>query len=110
MLTAVDELAGEIPPAKRNLRLDSKSPGTFRSLQLRFSPETPEFRKLFIGVEDGLPVLEFTPAGLAEVRLALQSWIKGGEDFGLHPTGKKTELGKRDTSSGDLWFWVTMLP
>lgn len=110
LLRAVQELARESPPAKRKLTLAPKPPGTFHALQLRFSPETPDLRKLSVGVEDDTPVLEFTPTGLAEVTTALESWMKGGEDFGLHPTGKRSELGRKDTSSGELWFWVTMLP
>jgi len=110
MLRAVNELAREAVPAKRKLIFQSKRKDAFHSLQLRLLPASAELRKLSVGVENGTPVLEFTTAGLAEVTSALESWIKGGEDFGLHPTGKKSELGKKDTSSGELWFWGTMLP
>ena len=110
MLRAVNELAQEAAPAKRKLTFQSKRRDAFHSLHLRLSPASTELRKLSVRVEDGTPVLEFTPAGLAEVTSALESWIKGGEDFGLHPAAKQSELGKKDTSSGELWFWVTMLP
>jgi hypothetical protein len=80
-------------------------------LKLRFSPASAELRKLSVRFEDSTLILEFTPDGLAEVTSALEIWIKGTEDFVLLPSrGKKSELGKKDISSGYLSFWVTMLP
>ena len=110
VLRAVNELSRERAPARRKLTFHSKRKDAFHSLYLRFSPASSELRKLCVEVEGGAPILEFTPAGLAEVTSALETWINGGEDFGLHPTGKPSDLGRKDTSSGELWFWTTMLP
>ena len=67
-------------------------------------------RKFVVAIENDIPTLEFTSSGLADVTAALESWMKGHEDFSLCPRGKKSELGVKDNKSGEMWFWVTMLP
>ncbi len=110
LLRAVDELARENPPAKRKLTLQSKRRDALRSLSLRYAPDSAELRKLRVAIENGTPVLEFTRAGMADVTSALADWMEGAQDFCLYARGKRSELGEKDRSSGELSFWVTMLP
>lgn len=110
MLRAVKELASEDIPATRKLTLQSERREAFHAFRLRLSPASNELRRLAITIENDTPTLEFTASGMPDVTSALENWIKGVEDFCLFPQGKKSELGTKDTKSGDLWFWVTMLP
>lgn len=110
MLKAVNELVLEDAPATRKLTLQSERRDAFPTFRLRLSPASSELRKLAVTIENDTPTLEFTPSGLADVTSALESWMEGNEDFSLHPRGIKSELGLKETESGELWFWVTMLP
>jgi hypothetical protein len=110
---AVRELTAEAAPAKRTLNFRSDRSGAFSSLKLRLWPASNNLREFSLRVEDGTPIFEFTPAGVARIESALEEWRNGAEDFRIHPLQKKiktTELGRKDTLSGELWFWVTMLP
>ncbi len=102
LLKAVEELAGEPLPATRKITLRSARPDTIRSVRLRFSPVTADLRFFSVSVEKHSLVLEFTEAGIADIRSAMQTWIKGAEDFCLYPHGRKSDLGEKDRASGDL--------
>lgn len=110
MLRAVNELALEDAPATRKLTLQSERSDAIHTFRLRLSPASSKLRKLTVAIENETPTLEFTPSGLADVTSALESWKAGNEDFSLRPRGRPSEMGEKDTESGELWFWVTMLP
>lgn len=110
MLSAVNDLASGDAPAARKLTLQSERKDAFPEFRLRLSPTSNELRNLAVMIEDDIPTLEFTRAGLPAVTSALELWIEGNEDFCLHPRGKGSEVGVNDQRSGEMWFWVTMLP
>ena len=110
LLMAVRELTAEAAPAKRTLTFRSDRSGAFSSLKLRLWPASDDLRGFSLSVENGTPLLEFTIVGVSQIEAAFELWCKSGEDFCLHPSGKKTELGRKDALSGELWFWVRMLP
>lgn len=52
-------------------------------------------------------IFEFTPAGLARFREAVEDWRDDAEDFSVHPaTRKKADRGTKDLASGEVWFWT----
>lgn len=108
--SAVEEVAREMPPVRRKLTFRSRRPDAIRSMQLKFSPVAAELRKFCMVIEHQTLILEFTAAGVEEIVTALREWSQGAEDFCLYPRGKKGELGEKDKTSGELWFWSTMLP
>lgn len=110
LLKAVHELALEDAPATLKLTLRSERRDSFQSFRLRLLPASNELRKLAVTVDNQTPTLEFTTSGLGDLTSALESWMEGHEDFSLHPRGRKSEMGAKDMNSGELWFWVTMLP
>lgn len=61
-----------------------------------------------ISRENAAVTIEMTTAGLEIVRNAIIAWGEGAEDFGIsaeHGDHKKNELGARDLTSGEMWFW-----
>jgi hypothetical protein len=109
ILTALNEIAAEAPRSKRTLTFKASTrKRPLCSLQLSLAPVSPDLRVLCIARQESAAVVEMTEAGIALVRHALDAWYAGAEDFcvasdqaGLN----KRDLGPRDKSSGELWFW-----
>ena len=109
LLLAIDELSADGVPSKRTLTL---LPNARRkqcaTIRISLLPVTDDLREMSISRDHDVAILEFTEVGLSNFREALTAWKDGGEDFCIHPRGKKTELGTKDQSSGELWFWTPM--
>ena len=112
MLMAVDELEKEGPPAKRTLTFRpnqrSKQCSTLRIL---LSASDDDLRQMSIGRQGNTATIEFTPAGLRKFRDAVTCWRNGGQDFRVCPhwtnrRRKKEEMGSKDLTSGEVWFWT----
>jgi hypothetical protein len=79
-------------------------------LHLQHLQSCDELERNCIRIVEDVPLLEFTHAGFPGVRDALVAWRDGLEDFRLHPSGRKKDLGTLDRASLELWFWRTMWP
>jgi hypothetical protein len=111
LLSAIEELKAEMPPAKRTLTLKpSAEPGALKSIKLIYSPMTDELSIMSINADKGAAILYFTEAGIKDIVTAFNHWRDGSEDFCLFPRGKKSELKAKDIESWEIWFWVNMMP
>lgn len=114
LLTAVDEIAANVPPAKRALTF--KPCGRKKSctrIKLVLLPESDDLREMSATRAGEIATLEFTPAGLQRFRRAVESWMNGGEDFSVHPCIEKRngrEAPAKDLQSMEVWFWMRMEP
>jgi hypothetical protein len=110
LLHAINELSAAGPPAKRTLGLKiSQRSKRCTTIRLRLSPESDELREMSFSREGEIAIFEFTPRGLDEFKQAAVFWQKGGEDFSVHPRGRKKELGAKDLSSAEVWFWTPFM-
>jgi hypothetical protein len=109
ILTAIDELSAEPPPAKRTITIrPSPRKKCITTLRLLLVEPRDDLRAMHIAYESGAATIELTTIGLAALREAIDCWCNGGEDFGVSPSRaeiKKREFGALDKSSGELWFW-----
>ena len=109
LLLAIDEVAASGPPAKRKITFkECDRPKSISTLRLILSPESDDLRQMHISVDSGEVEIEVTLAGLQQFKDAVTAWRDGAEDFGLSPIwerNRRRELGARDLSSGELWFW-----
>jgi hypothetical protein len=114
LLTAVDEIAGLGPPAKRSVTL--KPCGRKKActrIRLVLSPDSDELREMSATRSGEIAILEFTPAGLQRFSEALETWRGGGEDFMVSPrieTKKGRKAPTKDLQSMEVWFWMKMEP
>jgi len=110
LLLAVDEVIAEGAPSKRSLTLlPNKRKKQCSTVRIRYLSPSEELREMSIRREKDVAILEFTATGLAAFRVALTAWQNGSEDFGIHPSGRKHELGAKDRTSGELWFWTPFM-
>jgi len=109
LLTALDELRELAQPAQRTLLLKpSTRPRARTTLRLRLVLNRPEFRVLRFSYDERAALFEMTTAGWPLLRSAIEIWLRGGEDYGLHARHskrRKIDLGAEDLASGELWFW-----
>jgi hypothetical protein len=108
-LRALEELETEGSPSKRTLTFKpSQRPKSISTLRLRLVTEDEQFRVMNISRANATVTIEMTLAGLEIVRDAVIAWDDGAEDFGISPENadlKERQLGTRDLTSGELWFW-----
>lgn len=110
LLQVVDELRAEGPPSKRSLSLrPNERKKQCTTVRMRFVPADDDLREMSIRREKDVAILEFAEAGMAAFREALTAWRDGGEDFCIYPSGRKHELGIKDRTSGELWFWTPFM-
>ncbi len=109
-MEALTETINDPTPSQRKVTLIGSEPKDYRSFHFRKVHADEEIKKLWIGLEDEQPVLEFTDQAIAEVRKDFELWIEGTEDFQMYPDGKAKDQGTKEKNSGELWFWITMLP
>ena len=109
LLRALDELESAGPPAKRTLTL---KPCDRRrrcsTIRLILSIESDDLRQMNVARQEDSASIEITSEGLQQFRNAVQTWHDGADDFGISPTWdrkRKRELGDKDLSSLELWFW-----
>lgn len=112
---AVDELAAEVPVAKRTLTFKPSSrKHSIGTLRLRLVPERPDLRVMSVTVDSSTATVEMTTVGLGVVRDGVQAWLEVAEDFGVSADQadfKKRDLGDLDKASLEMWFWgPTMEP
>lgn len=103
---AVNEVCGEPGISRRTITLQKFERNDFGSFKLRIVEANDHFQSLWVGLNAGVPVLEFTEQAEPYVLEAVTGWTNGLEDFCLFPKDCKS----RDLQSGELWFWATMLP
>jgi hypothetical protein len=118
LLTAVEELNAEGPPARRTITLLPHSRlDPIQTIRLHFSPLSDDLRQMSLTHVGEVATFEFTPLGLCEFRDAIIAWRDGTSDFGLSPSGsrkardlkKQRNLGPKDLASGELWFWTPFM-
>lgn len=109
LLDALDELEHEAPPAKRMLTFRPSSRKlALRNLKLEVVPVRADLKIMHIAHVRDTAKIEMTDEGLALLKEAFASWLRGAEDFGVspeHSSLKRKEFGKLDRESGELWFW-----
>jgi len=105
-LEVVEEVCRDRYSPYRTITLKKSEPNDFGTFKLRKVEAGDDFQSLWIGVESGVPVLEFTEYAESYVLEAIAGWANVMEDYCLFPKDCKS----RDLRSGELWFWVTMLP
>jgi hypothetical protein len=75
---------------------------------LWFVAPNENLRVMNVRCEGDTATIQFTSVGLSLLVNAFESWLGGGEDFGvspLHSSRKRSELGTLDHESGEVWFW-----
>jgi hypothetical protein len=85
-------------------------PRAFRKLKMKFDAVGDDLKVMHISIDRETATIIMTDDGLALLKSALQTWLDGGEDFGVSPrqSGLKPKaFGKLDRESGELWFWGT---
>ncbi|MBT3200026.1 MAG: hypothetical protein HN350_08915 [Phycisphaerales bacterium] len=109
ILQALDELKAGGPPSKLTGTFKPcDRPKSISTLRLRLVTDSQQLRVMDISRENAAVTIEMTTAGLEIVRNAIIAWGEGAEDFGIsaeHGDHKKNELGARDLTSGEMWFW-----
>jgi hypothetical protein len=106
LLNAVKEVCGDPGISRRTITLQKSERNDFGSFKLRKVEANDHFQSLWVGLDAGVPVLEFTKQAEPYVLEAITGWTYGLEDFCLFPKDCKS----RDLESGELWFCATMLP
>ena len=109
-MEALKETINAPTPSQRKVTLRGSEPNDYKVLHFRKLQANEAIRKLWLGLEDDQPVLEFTDQAINEVKQAFELWANGAEDFRLSPDAKLKDLGLKERDSGELWFWSTILP
>ena len=113
LLRALDELAVQGANSRLTLTLKpSQHSQKCSKIRLILSPETEELKQMSLTRRGEEAIFEFTPFGLEKFRKAVLVWQNGGEDFCVSPDevrNKKTELGRKDLQSGEVWFWTPFM-
>ena len=114
LLVAVDEIAGQRPPARRTLTLrPSPRKKKCTTIRIVLSPASDDLRQMSVTRTGEIATLEFTPEGLQKFRKAVVCWKNGGEDFSVHPDIERRKDRKpatKDVQSAEVWFWMRMEP
>ena len=110
LLRAMEELAVEGPPAKRTITFTPcQRSRCCRKLHVILSLASDDLRELCVSLDKEVVTVELTEAGLDAFQEAVTVWRDGGDDFGLSPNwttkAQRKSLGRKDLSSGELWFW-----
>ena len=77
-------------------------------MKLKLESISDDLKVMHIAVERDTATIKFTDEGLSVLKNSLETWLVGGEDFGVSPRHaalKPKAFGKLDQNSGELWFW-----
>ena len=109
ILDAIVELVEEARPAQRTMTFKPCSrPHALGKMKLKLKAIDDDLKIMHIGADRNTATIEMTDEGLSLLKNALETWLAGGEDFGVsprHSTRKPQAYGKLDKDSGELWFW-----
>ena len=109
ILDAIAELVDEARPAQRTITFKPCSrPHALGKLKLKLEAIGDDLKIMHIGLDRDTATIEMTDEGLSLLKKALETWLAGGEDFGVSPRHsplKPKAFGKLDKESGELWFW-----
>jgi hypothetical protein len=105
----LDELEREGCPSRRTATFrPCERKSVITKLKAKLVAESEELQLMHISCDGDGATVEMTAAGLGVIRTAVESWLQGSEDFGVHPQSSrlpKRSLGKRDRTSAEIWFW-----
>ena len=82
--------------------------GAIDRLKLIRSSSRDDLRVMSIQCANEVATIEMAEEGLALMIDAVNSWLKGAEDFCVsprHSSLSRKQLGMLDRESGELWFW-----
>jgi hypothetical protein len=109
ILDALAELGSEPRPAQRTITFKPCSrPHALGKMNLKLESISDALKVMYIAFERDTATIELTDEGLSLLKNSLETWLAGGEDFGVSPRHgamKRKAFGKLDQESGELWFW-----
>jgi len=109
ILDAISALSGDARPAQRTITFRTcLRPRPLRKLKMKLDSIVDDLKIMHIGFDRDTATINLTDEGVSLLKSALQTWVDGGEDFGVSPRNsalKPKAFGKLDMESGELWFW-----
>ena len=110
LLGALLDLKGSANGAKRTLTFAPTGRSrAINQLLLALTPQLDELKVMKIERHSETATITMTSEGVALLIEAVESWLRGAEDFGVSPTHStavtQEELGQLDRESIELWFW-----